>query len=176
MILNNYAGDVKKMLRNRQALLDQLDNIAMFSKLESSELKAVDTLALEQKDYYDDTDTEMSDVSRYTDSFNDNGSIGTTDTKNTDIIPILIPTQKELPELPKHTIRNHQSFQKQIHIGMMNIQNLGNVLDCVEDLLLQENQMIEEALTNVIREIGDSVPNNTFNVSLEHMLTGRPKR
>ena len=51
----------------------------MFSTLESSELKAVDTLALEQKDYNYDTDTEMSDISRYTDSFNDNGSIGTTD-------------------------------------------------------------------------------------------------
>ena len=83
---------------------------------------------------------------------------------------------KELPELPKHTIRNHQSFQKQINIGMMNIQNLGNVLDCVEDLLLQENQMIEEELANVIREIGDSVPNNTFNVSLGTHVNGASKK
>lgn len=164
------------MLKNRQALLDQLDNIAMFDTLESSELKPEDTLSFEQKDYYDDTDTEMSDVSRYTDSFNDNGSIGTTDTKNTDIIPTLLPTMKELPELPRHTVHNHQSFQKQINIGMMNIKNLGNVLDCVEDLLLQENQMIEEELANVMREIEDSIPNNTYNLSLKHMLTGRPKR
>lgn len=162
------------MLRSRQALLDQLDKIAMFSTLGSSELKPDDKLAIELKYYYDDTDTEMSDVSRYTDTFNDNGSIGTTDTKNTDIIPTMLPSMKELPELPKYATHNHKSFQNQLHIGLMNVQNLGNVLDCVEDLILQENEMIEEKLTNVIREIEDSIPNNTFSVSLEHMWTGRP--
>mmetsp|Transcript_815 Transcript_815/g.914 ORF Transcript_815/g.914 Transcript_815/m.914 type:complete len:166 (+) Transcript_815:82-579(+) len=165
------------MLRDRQALLDQLDNIAMFTTLESSELESEERLALEQNDYYEDTDTdtEMSDASRYTDSFNDNGSIGTTDTKNTDIVPIL-PSMKELPELPNQLNHDHHNFQKQIQIGILNVKNLGNVLDCIEDLLLQENQMIEEELVKVIHEIENSVPGNTFNVPVDNMITRRSKR
>ncbi|CUM51618.1 unnamed protein product [Debaryomyces fabryi] len=169
------------MLRDRQALLDQLDSIAMFTTLGSSELESEDRPCIEQKDYYGDTDTdtEMSDTSRYMDSFNDNVSIGTSDTKNTDIIdilPTILPSMKELPELPKQFTHDHQGFQKQIEIGMLNVKSLGNVLDCIEDLLLQENQMIEDELANVIREIENSVPNNTFNIPIENMITGRSKR
>lgn len=164
------------MLKNRKALLDQLDNLAMFNTLEHSDLYLKDTFTSEHRDYCNDTDADMSDASRYTDTFNDNLSIGTTDTKVTDIAPSILPSMKALPELPKQTCHNHRKFQEQLQIGLSNARNMTNVLDCVEDLLVQENQIIEAELAKIVREIEDSVPNNTFIIPARCMFSMRPKK
>lgn len=166
----------RNMLKSRQALLDQLDSIAMLNPLEDNETSLQNNLVSDRRDYDDDTDTEFSDTSRGSGLFNDNLSIGTTDTKIMDIGPGTSYATKALPQLPKHAYHDHAKFQEQLGIGLSNTKNMANVLECMEDLIAQENKMIETELANIIREIEENIPNNTYSVPATNMFPMRSKR
>lgn len=154
------------LLQQREDLVE-LNNLDCATYDYNLDKDSIDAPADTMRDYSYDTDTELSDNSRYTYSFNDDASIGTNDTKITQISNLLPATK---PVATKYT---HDSFQKKLRLTETGIANMNNVLDCVKDILEQENEMVEKELARIIEEIDTSVPNHTYSVPINVISTRR---
>lgn len=61
---------------------------------------------------------------------------------------------------------NHKSFSKNIRMTESNHDNLNLIIDCLSDMLIQENKQIEDELNKFINDLELSVPMNTFKISI----------
>lgn len=82
-------------------------------------------------------------------------------------------TTKVVPTPPKPSISNNSSTHHQRPLRQKEYQQVLNmlehglnnnklVLDCMEDMIRQENHQILQELDQLINDINDSVPNNTY--------------
>lgn len=70
--------------------------------------------------------------------------------------------------------KGKESFERNVSIGLSNVRNLENVLECVLDMLKQEEQDIELQLRLLIEEIESSVAYNTQRISGPLVRSVRP--
>lgn len=58
----------------------------------------------------------------------------------------------------KPTLRR---FREELSLTQLGTDNMSNILECMRDMLIQENDQIEQALADLIHDIGVLVPMNT---------------
>ncbi|CCE82319.1 Piso0_002039 [Millerozyma farinosa CBS 7064] len=135
-------------------LLSQLEDLKM------SELKIEEFLSSGEADL---------DYSKCTgmDSSEDSISVRSQSTAQTSVYENTASEQKW---------RGKESFEQNVNIGISNVRNLENVLECVSDMLKQEEQDIELQLRSLVEEIESSVAYNTQTISGPLVRSVRPSR
>lgn len=179
-----------------QELFDRLDNLSFSPVIEEKEFPShnypqyhlhsqsitdqstSDNSNLTEIDYSSD---QYYDFDSYTDS--QSSDEATDDTMNTSIKDIL-PVKKEIDTrlisskmeynlnlskpLPNVKIaEGKEDFETSINILNSGVQHSRNLLDCVEDMIEQENQRIINELNLFIDFVDKSVPNNTFIINFD---------
>lgn len=104
-----------------------------------------------------DTDITEDSLSSYNDSY-DASATPATSLYNHSVpsSPLKTSHAKTAP------VFNRNAFCRQLSVAADLHNNLTNIMDCLEDMVLQETEQLEKELQNFVLDMQNSVPMNTY--------------
>lgn len=104
-----------------------------------------------------DTDTTEDSNFSYNDSYEASATPATSIYN-----PSLPPSPLKQRHARRAPVFNHEAFRRQLRMASDSHNNLTNIVDCFEDMVLQETQQLEKELLQFVTDMQNSVPMNTY--------------